>query len=328
MKRIFQCLFILIVIMSLSSCYTTEKFVVSGKVGTEIYTPDGERLSVIENDGLAKVMLPSDECYTYLLAKENRSNLYVPFALDYRNKSYVGTKTLSALAYAIIGAGLVGEIAGLAALLGGDEDIATPFLLAGGGGLLVGGFCGLVTNSRLGQTSHEWQFTYLKQQQTNSDIHFTQPVYTEPAKKLVPSESSFWESTYDGVTNAGWNQKRNKTVNLPFKSGSFDVIQVVTHFNGNSIKMEPEGKVTIEGNVIHVNIPGNSYLEDKTIRIIKDLKRNRRFGDPERTYDLYETSNEQEIGVYFDDSFESIGVLEQKILIPINESAMFEIAWM
>lgn len=323
MKRIFRYLFILVAVLNLSSCYTTEKFIVSGKVGTEIYTPEGIQLSVIGNDGQAQVTLPSDECYTYLLAKENKSNLYVPFALDYRNKSYAGTKTLTALAYTMAGAGAFCELVGLIAMLGGDEDVATPFFVAGSPLLLGGAFTGLVTDSRLKQTTRQYQFAYLKRQQTNSDIHFTEPIYTEPVKELALSGTSSQISLAD----AGWEQTQNKTVKLPFKSGEFDVTQVTTHFNDNNMKMEPEGKVTIERNVIQVNIPGNSYLKNKTIKIVKDLKRNKQFGDPLRTYNLYETSDGQEIGLYFDNSFEIVGSLIQMILIPVNESVAFEIAW-
>ena len=321
MKRIFQYLFVLVVIINLSSCYTTEKFVVNGKAGTGIYTPEGIQLSTIGDNGQAQVSLSSDECYTYLLAKENQSNSYVPFALDYHNKSYAGTKTLSALAYAMAGVGGFCELVGLIATLAGDGEVGTPFVVAGAPLLVGGGFMGMVTSNRLSQTTRQWQFAYLKQQQTNSDIRFTKPVYTEPVKKLALSESSSQRL----LTNAGWKQEQNNTIELPFKSGTFDVIQVASYFNNNSIKMEPEGQITIKNNVIQINIHGNSYLQDKTIRITKDLKRNKRFGNPAHTFDLYETSDGQEIGIYSDDSFG--GVKAQVILIPINESVTFEISW-
>lgn len=137
---------------------------------------------------------------------------------------------------------------------------------------------------------------------------------------------------YDPVSKSSRNigREQNNIVKLPFKEGTFDVIQVVTHFNDDYVTMTPSGKVSIKDNFINISISENHILKDKTIKITKDLKRNRKFGKPERTYKLYETSDGKEIGIYFDNSLESMGVrtLEQKILISVDNSISFEIAWM
>lgn len=137
---------------------------------------------------------------------------------------------------------------------------------------------------------------------------------------------------YDPVSKSLRNigREQNNIVKLPFKEGTFDVIQVVTHFNDDYVTMTPSGKVSIKDNFINISISENHILKDKTIKITKDLKRNRKFGKPERTYKLYETSDGKEIGIYFDNSLESMGVrtLEQKILISVDNSISFEIAWM
>lgn len=137
---------------------------------------------------------------------------------------------------------------------------------------------------------------------------------------------------YDPVSKSLRNigREQNNIVKLPFKEGTFDVIQVVTHFNDDYVTMTPSGKVSIKDNFINISISENHILKDKTIKITKDLKRNRKFGKPERTYKLYETSDGKEIGIYLDNSLESMGVrtLEKKILISVDNSISFEIAWM
>lgn len=323
MKNIFQLILSLFFIFNLSSCYTTEKLTVYGKPGTEIYTPYKEKLSEINSDGKAKVVLSSDGCYTYLLSKDANSNLYIPFALDYKNKSYIGTKMLIPLNGAIVLGGLTTAIvSGIAA---GEDD--APLALVGLAAIPAS-FVGTAASMRLNQTTRQWQFKYLNTQETNSDINFTCPVFSEPFKKIEQSEPLSEQQIYDKLAATGWEQKQNDVIKLPFKEGTFEVLQIVTHFNGDNITMESNGKVCIKGNSINISIPKNKFLKDKIIKITKDLKRNKRFGKPERTYKLYQTSDGNEIGIYIDDDLEAIGIIEQKILISVGNSVYFEIAWM
>lgn len=328
MKKILQFIFALFFIFNLSSCYTTEKITVYGKPGTEVYTPNKEKISEINSDGKAKVILSSDACYTYLLSKDVNSNMYIPFALDYKNKSYAGTKFLNGTAMCIASGGLVLTLAGAIAICAGDEEVGAPLFVSGTAPALLGAFTGMVTSSRLDQKNRQWQFKYLKNQQTNSDLNFTRPFFSEQPKHMNQSDSPSKQLAYDKLAATGWEQKQNNIVKLPFKEGTFDVIQVVTHFNDDYVTMTPSGKVSIKDNFINISISGNSNLKDKTIKITKDLKRNKKFGEPERTYKLYKASDGKEIGIYFDDSLEAIGILEQKILISVDNSISFEIAWM
>lgn len=323
MKNILQFIFALFFIFNLSSCYTTEKITVYGKPGTEVYTPNKEKISEINGDGKAKVILSSDACYTYLLSKDVNSNMYIPFALDYKNKSYAGTKFLNGTAMFITGGGFLLELAGVIALCAGDDESGSMLCLSGAAPLLLGGITGSVTSSRLDQKNRQWQFKYLKNQQTNSDLNFTRPFFSEQPKRINQSDSPSKQ-----LAATGWEQKQNNIIKLPFKEGTFDVIQVVTHFNDDYVTMTPSGKVSIKDNSINISIHGNKILKDKTIKITKDLRRNKKFGEPERTYKLYKASDGKEIGIYFDDSLEAMGVLEQKILISVENSISFEIAWM
>ena len=323
MKNIFQFIFALFLIFNLTSCYTTEKITVYGKPGTEVYTPNKEKISEINNDGKTKVILSSDACYTYLLSKDANSNMYIPFALDYKNKSYAGTKMLLPLNYAVCAGSLITAL--VAGLTAGDDNAP---LAAVGLAAIPTAFGGMILTSRLYQTTREWQFKYLKNQQTNSDLNFTRPFFSEPPKYIDQSESPLKQPNYDKLVATGWEQKQNNIIKLPFKEGTFDVLQVVSHFNGDNITMTPNGKVSIKDNSINISIPSNKILKDRTIKITKDLKRNKMFGEPERTYKLYQALDGKEIGIYFDDSLEAIGILEQKILISFDNSISFEITWM
>lgn len=163
-------------------------------------------------------------------------------------------------------------------------------------------------------------------QQTNSDMLFAHPVFSEPEKMEHSELLSLPISNEDEeVTRM---QKTDNTVNIPFKPGTYNVLQVVTHFNGESMKTEPKGTITIKNNMFYINIPGNEKLTNKKITITKELKKKINFGMPERVYSLYGTDDGQEIGIYFDDSFSQIGILEQKILLTVNKTILFEIAWM
>ena len=178
MKKTVQFLLVFVVALNLSSCQTTEKFVVRGTPGTEIYAPTQERLGVIDYDGIAHIKISSDVCYTYLLSKDNSSPFYVPFALDYKNKSYIGSRALLVAEGAVFLTSLTTCL--VAALTSGDDDAP----LASVGFLAIPAAFGIMaTSSQLTQTTRLWQFTYCETQHTNSDLNFTQPVFSEPPKK-------------------------------------------------------------------------------------------------------------------------------------------------
>lgn len=164
----------------MSSCSTTQKFTVVGNPNTEIYAPDGAKIGQINSSGKAKLELPSDAYYAYLLSKSQDSNDLVPFALDFKKKSYNGCKTACVV-------GLIGLSEGIGALLTGgimliaDSELALgPILAAAGGGAALS-FGGIYssTQARLDQLDHAYQFQYMNAQKTNSDIAFTRPVPEE-----------------------------------------------------------------------------------------------------------------------------------------------------
>lgn len=310
----------LITIFVMSSCHTTEKFVVYGQQGTEIYSPQMQQIGVIGFDGSAKIKLSSDDCASYLLAKNLESDLYIPFALDYKNKSYGSSRFLSGLEY-VVAIGSVSAGLGIGLASGGDGAPLAAVALA----CIPTSLAGIATSQRLNQTTREWKFTYHKQQHTNNDLLFTEPQFNEPVKQRVFHTE---QSEQDVSEIAGWTQEKSQSIKLPFKNKTYNVIQVVTHFNGRSLKMEPEGNVVVKDNTITIKIEGNSYLNNMVIGITKDLNKTLRFGDPLRNYCLYSSSDDEEVGLFYEEIDRSLGLIEQKILIKKDDSILFEIAFM
>ena len=175
MKLLYRITVIIVVVLFVS-CSTTEKFYVSGTPNTKIYTPAHKHVGTIGPNGTAKIELSSNHYYAFLLSKDAGSDTYIPFALDYINKNRAGEETLYAtLIY-------------MSALTAGCAIAATAdnvgiILGAGvGGPTILGGTAYGIASARSGQTSYEYQFKYLNNQSTNSDLNFTKAVFTEPYK--------------------------------------------------------------------------------------------------------------------------------------------------
>ncbi|MBE6181175.1 MAG: hypothetical protein E7148_00555 [Rikenellaceae bacterium] len=86
MKSRYSVLIALLVVALLNtSCSNVRKIWVSGKSGTSIYTPDKKHVATIDNKGIVKIKVDID-C-PYHLAKSQGSDLYVPFAIDIKDRT-------------------------------------------------------------------------------------------------------------------------------------------------------------------------------------------------------------------------------------------------
>ncbi len=86
MKNKYNILIALLVVALLNmSCSNMRKIWVSGKSGTSIYTPDKKHVATIDNKGIVKIKVDID-C-PYHLAKSQGSDLYVPFAIDIKDRT-------------------------------------------------------------------------------------------------------------------------------------------------------------------------------------------------------------------------------------------------
>ena len=176
MKNIVRLMTVLLFCSMINSCSTFQNITVFGEPGIEIYTPNLEKVGIIKGDGKGEITLPRDGYYPFLLSSNGGADIKIPFALDYKNRSYTGARVLYCVEAAIAGAGAASFIITTTACIVSGEDGESlgiaPLMGAGGVGTLGGSLCGLVTTNRLAETQREWQFEYLSRQSTNQDLRF------------------------------------------------------------------------------------------------------------------------------------------------------------
>lgn len=161
--------------MALTSCWTSTKFTVQTEPGTEIMSKDYTLLSVADSRGKAKVKISDDEYSAFLLSHRPNTDTYIPFAIDYKSRSVIGTSLQVLTGYLLGGIGGVLGIGGIAAGLAGDEDAGLPLMIGGAGVAFAAIGIGMPAESRLDQAAYDHQYKYLKQQRTNQDLSLTKP---------------------------------------------------------------------------------------------------------------------------------------------------------
>lgn len=177
MKRLIELLGIVICVILLHSCTTSQKITIQGTPGTEIYSPAMERLGTVSSNGKVSFKISSDDYFSYLMSKNAGANELIPFALDYKRHSFIGTQILKWTGYTVVAAGAFSALVGGIACIGGDGDeVGGPFLAAGGGAAVLGAIIGMPADMRSNQTQYEHKYKYLSVQETNQDVHFTQIV--------------------------------------------------------------------------------------------------------------------------------------------------------
>lgn len=177
MKRLIELLGIVICVILLHSCTTSQKITVQGTPGTEIYSPAMERLGTVSSNGKVSFKISSDDYFSYLMSNNAGANELIPFALDYKRHSFIGTQILKWTGYTVVAAGAFSALVGGIACIGGDGDeVGGPFLAAGGGAAALGAIIGMPADMRSNQTQYEHKYKYLSVQETNQDVHFTQIV--------------------------------------------------------------------------------------------------------------------------------------------------------
>lgn len=264
------------VVVLFVSCSTTEKFYVSGTPNTKIYTPAHKHVGTIGSNGTAKIELSSDHYYAFLLSKGAESDIYIPFALDYKHKSRIGDEVLTWTGLPMFIGGGATMLAG-ALLTAADSDVGLSVVAGGGAGMLAGGLlCGPAAQ-RLAQTSYEYQFKYLNNQSTNSDLNFTKAVFTEPYKNAeqvnLPNESSTPAAVAEtSVSRKQLSEKSAKTL----KNYGKDVSKVyvgtgkltqgkttIESYSGIKVKIEYVNKDEVRVNVTESN--GSDFFTDYSL---------------------------------------------------------------
>ena len=164
-------------ILLFHSCTTSQTISIAGTPGTEIYTPDKDKIAVIPATGKAKVRIPGDVYYAYFMSHQVGSNEFVPFALDFNRCNYTGKRAARILSYPAAALGVI--MVGLgAANTVGEEDgsLRGPFI---GGGTIItaaGITSAIALHKQLKQTQLRYRYKYLSSQSTNEDFTFTHPI--------------------------------------------------------------------------------------------------------------------------------------------------------
>lgn len=88
MNNIIKLLSTIFAVGILTSCSTMQKITVKGKPNTSIYNNQYTYLGSIQSNGKAKIKIDKAYYESMLLAKEEGSKIYVPFAIDYKYHNY------------------------------------------------------------------------------------------------------------------------------------------------------------------------------------------------------------------------------------------------
>lgn len=193
MKTYFKLLFVVGMLAFLFSCTTSQTVTISGTPGTDIYTLGKTKLATIDHTGKTKIKFPSGGYYGLLLTYNKAHDKFIPFALDHKKKNYWGSRIRHGAGISLMGAGFVPMLAGTIAYCAGDEESGTPLVGVGTATMLVGAGMAGIGGSRVGQTQHQYRFTYLKNHSTNDDLSFI-PIEdngytkspTKPEEVVVP----------------------------------------------------------------------------------------------------------------------------------------------
>lgn len=281
MMRYIYIILMMPTLLALTSCYTSSKFTVETLPGTEILTSEYKLLAVANNEGKATIKISDDFFYSFLLSHQPNTNNYVPFALDYKYKSYIGTRLQYWGGIFLSSLGIVPMLAGTVAAIQGDDDLVGPFFGAGIALETVGLGMGIPANMRSEQENQDNQYKYLSQQRTNHDIPISKPILTaqqETKSKAIPlkkEESSEEKST---VSTKRVSQQSTKTLkdygaqiegiyigNGKLTSNS----QTIETYKDIRVILSRESKETVIVNVVESN--GEPFFQSgSTYSIIKN----------------------------------------------------------
>ncbi len=269
------------------SCSTYQKITIYGEPDTEIFTPDKNKIGTLSSEGKSVVTIPRDVYYAYLLYQDKNSDKKIPFALDYKNKSFFGTKLLSGTGFALFGIGsAISMVTGVAAIATGEdgEDMGiAPLMEAGLIGMVGGGAGVLMTSCAENEEQRERLFEYLPRQSTNQDLRFEKFVDNgykkEIGSRAVPMEENVAESSrkVESVQSESYSSKA--------KSRSSKSKRILT-----DLAKQVEGTYIGSGKLL---------LKDETIENYQDIKVVlKRLDKNTVQVDVYESNGE----AYFNES--------------------------
>ena len=282
MKRLIELLGIVVCVILLHSCTTSQKITVQGTPGTEIYSPTMDRLGVVGSNGKVSLKISRHTYYSYLMSKNAGANEFVPFALDYKhcNNTLAATGSLVGTSIALAGV-LVG---GISLAVGGD----TPEITAVGAAMLgVGGLMAIPSNHYYQKTHGDDQFKYLNNQRTNQDISFLPIRDTGYNKTLQDYNNKYLATPTSEKSNNSSSivarrkssvSKRTLNDNAKLVSGTYSGTGYLAQ-KGKIIEEYSNAKVVvlrIDNNTVNVDVVenGESYFSTKSKYQVKKKGKN------------------------------------------------------
>lgn len=275
MKRLIELLGIVVCVILLHSCTTSQKITVQGTPGTEIYSPTMDRLGVVDSNGKVSLKISRHTYYSYLMSKNAGANEFVPFAIDYKHRK----KALAVIGISIASSGVLLE--GISIATGGD----TPELATIGAAMLGAG--GLMAANYYLKNHGGDQFKYLNNQRTNQDISFLpirdtgyNKTLQDDDNKYLATPTSEKSSNSSSIVARGKSSVSKRTLNDNAKlvSGTYSGTGYLSQ-KGKIIEEYSNAKVVvlrIDDNTVNVDVVenGESYFSTKSKYQIKKKDKN------------------------------------------------------
>ena len=242
MKRIQIFLLAIITSITLNSCNGTKEITIIGKPGTEIYSNDMQKISVIDNKGIAIVDVNNNSSFNcepfgcVFFSHEKESNTYIPFALNFEKKKFGHNQMWTAIFICPI-------------------PILNPFFF--------------MVDYLDWQT--KYHFKYLPEQTTNQDIVFTPLKQTADYKTLDKSSQNVSQTkanTERRKFNSGSSQSNKDPMSVitgtySGKGELLDGSDVIEEYTDLSIVIKKKSESTVSVEVLASD--GYSYFDEEMI---------------------------------------------------------------
>lgn len=198
-QNIYLGILLFLVSLVFGGCKTADKVNLYAPANTTIYLPSSPNTAhCVANTAPVKIEIPGVDYYGYILAKDPSTGLKVPVGLDVRKKRYTGEKIALGTGYTLACAGagtaLIGSICMLAAACGEgtESDVVSTFGIVSGCGAgiaLLGLGVGFPADARHKQLSHQYQFTYDKNQNVEFGSLSTKLLHPDAPKGVTQPEA-------------------------------------------------------------------------------------------------------------------------------------------
>jgi len=287
MKQIINLLVLFGACVVLTSCWTSTKISVLSEPGTEILRSDNTLIGVTDNTGKLTFKMDDDTYSAFLISHKPNTDAYVPFALDYKTRDITGTCLQEFTGGTIALAGITSLLVGSIALAANDDEVATPFMLAGFAGSLAGVTIGWPATFRKSQVSYDHKFKYQKFQNTNLDLSFKKPnlnkenpITDSPIRVEQQLSTEVGKVDNTSKSSKRLSQKSSKT----FKDYASQIQG--TYLGSGKLTQNKKTIETYENISVKLR-----YISTTKVGVIVTESNGNRFFDEESVYTITKTSN-------------------------------------